>query len=79
MPKHTPPKSNNYNVYLSFLQSTKNSCVFKYTGLKERTSGNYTEEPKLTDGKEIINDKCGHSMLYKCYTDSDKYLKLTIS
>lgn len=65
-------KATNYNVYVSFLQSTKNSCTFKYTGVKERTSNDYTEEPKLTDGKEIINDKCGHSMLYSCYSDSDK-------
>lgn len=65
-------KSTNYTVYLSFLQSTKNSCTFKYTGVKERGSNDYTEEPKLTDGKEIINEKCGHSMLYSCYKDSDK-------
>lgn len=65
-------KSANYDVYISFLQSTKNSCSFKYTGVKERTSDDYTEEPKLTDGKEIINDKCGHSMLYSCYSDCDK-------
>lgn len=65
-------KSANDTVYMSFLQSTKNSCTFKYTGVKERTSNDYTEEPKLTDGKEIINDKCGHSMLYSCYADSDK-------
>lgn len=64
-------KSANYDVYLSFLQSTKNSCTFKYTGLKDRGL-DCSEEPKLTDGKEIINDKCGHSMLYKCYTDSNK-------
>ena len=65
-------KSVNYEVYLSFLHSTKNSCTFKYTGVKERTSNDYTEEPKLTDGKEIINSNCGHSMLYSCYADSDK-------
>lgn len=65
-------KSANPVVYLSFLQSTKNSCVFKYTGVKERGSNDYTEAPKLTDGKEDINPKCGHSVLYKCYTDSDK-------
>ena len=57
---------------MSFLQSTKNSCIFKYTGVKERTSDDYTEEPKLTDGKEIINTNCGHSMLYTCYADSDR-------
>lgn len=64
-------KKTNYSVYLSFLQSTKNSCVFKYTGVKERGSNDYTEAPKLTDGKEILND-CGHSVLYKCYSDCDK-------
>lgn len=65
-------KSSNYTVYMSFLQSTKNSCTFKYTGVQNRKSNDYTEAPMLTDGKEIINDKCGHSMLYSCYTDSDK-------
>ena len=63
-------KSANYKIYLSFLQSSKNSCIFKYTGLKDRGL-DCTEEPKLTDGKEIINGKCGHSMLYKCYADND--------
>lgn len=61
-----------YPTYFSFLQSTKNSCSFKYTGLKDRAREDATEKPKLTDGKEIINPKCGHSMLYSCYSDCDK-------
>jgi hypothetical protein len=65
-------KSTNYYVYMSFLQSTKNSAIFKYTGLKERGALGPYEEPKLSDGKEIINDKCGHSILYKCYSDCNK-------
>lgn len=65
-------KSVNDEVYLSFLQSTKNSAIFKYTGLKERGALGPYEEPKLSDGKEIINKKCGHSILYQCYADSDK-------
>lgn len=65
-------KDTNYSVYLSFLHSTKNSCSFKYTGLKNRREGDYKEEPKLTDGKEISNPDCGHSVLYKCYTDCDE-------
>lgn len=65
-------KTESYPTYYSFLQSTKNSCTFKYTGLKERAKVDATELPQLTDGKEIINDKCGHSVLYSCYTDCDK-------
>jgi hypothetical protein len=62
----------NYQTYVSFIQSVKNSATFKYTGLKEREKNDKTEAPCLSDGKEIINDKCGHSMLYTCYTDSNK-------
>lgn len=64
-------KSANYDIYMSFLQSVKNSATFKYTGLKERGVLGPYEEPKLTDGKEIINDHCGHSTLYQCYADCD--------
>lgn len=64
----------NYRTYLNFVYSTKNSSTFKYSGLKERsgTSLNAKQQPLLTDGKEIINNNCGHSVLYKCYSDSDK-------
>lgn len=61
-------------VYMSFLYSTKNSGTFKYTGLRDRIlDGNFSKQkPILSDGKEIINPKCGHSRLYQCYTDTDK-------
>lgn len=58
-------------VYYSFLHSTKNSATYKYTGLHDRGREDAKEEPVLSDGKEILN-KCRHSVLYKCYTDSDK-------
>lgn len=61
-------------VYMSFLLSTKNSGTFKWTGLRDRIyKGEFTKQkPVLSDGKEIINPKCGHSTLYQCYTDTDK-------
>lgn len=65
-------KMANHEVYVSFLQSVKNSATFKYTGLKERGALGSHEEPKLSDGKEIINERCGHSTLYQCYSDCDK-------
>jgi len=64
-------KEANYFVYMSFMLSTKNSAIYKYTGLKDKEHLDYKEQPKYTDGKEIINEKCGHSVLYQCYTDSD--------
>ena len=65
-------KSSCPSVYTSFMLSTKNSCSFKYTGLVNKLYPNVTEQPVLADGKEILNDRCGHSMLYKCYSDCDK-------
>ena len=64
-------KEANYFVYMSFMLSTKNSAIYKYTGLKDKEHLDYKEEPKYTDGKEIINEKCGHSVLQQCYTDND--------
>lgn len=60
-----------YNVYLSFLHSTKNSGTFKYTGLQNRIHPSVDAQPVLSDGKEIINENCGHSIIYKCYSDCD--------
>ena len=60
-----------YNVYLSFLHSTKNSGTFKYTGLQNRVYPSVDAQPVLSDGKEIINENCGHSIIYKCYSDCD--------
>lgn len=65
-------KTECYEIYYNFLQSTKNSCTFKYTGLQDRERDDETSQPRLTDGKEIINSKCGHSVLYTCYSDSDR-------
>lgn len=66
-------KKANEHTYRSFLHSTKNSATFKWTGLRNRRKlGDYTQMPELTDGKEIINEECGHSILYKCYSDCDK-------
>lgn len=64
-------KKESYQTYFNFLQSTKNSCTFKYTGLQDRNNDKDDAQPRLSDGKEILNS-CGHSILYKCYTDSDK-------
>lgn len=69
-------KFTNYNVYMSFMNSTKNSAVFKYTGYKTRLHNkletDFSQQPVLSDGKEFINPICGHSLLYKCYADCDK-------
>ena len=65
-------KTDCYETYHSFMMSTKNSCVFKYTGGRTKTFEDSTEAPVLSDGKEIINPKCGHSKLYQCYSDSDE-------
>lgn len=60
-------------VYESFYHSTINSAIFKYTMLHEKKeAGKYNQDPMLSDGKEIINNKCNHSILYKCYSDCDK-------
>lgn len=64
-------KEKHAHEYMSFMLSTKNSAVYKWTGLKDITSDSVTEQPQLTDGKEEITD-CGHSVLYRCYTDSPK-------
>ena len=34
-------------------------------------NGETNQPPILSDGKEVLMD-CGHSILYKCYADSDK-------
>lgn len=66
-------KNVNIQVYNNFIYSTLNSGTFKYTGCKKREKMDLTkQQPILTDGKQIINEKCGHSTLYQCYSDSDK-------
>lgn len=70
-------RDNNGEVYKNFLYSTRNSGTFKYTGFKYRdknkiNSDRIDQQPVLSDGKEKINPKCGHSVLYQCYSDCDK-------
>lgn len=68
-------KQADYNTYYLFVNSTKNSGTFKYTGLIDRVDKDMeklkVQKAVLSDGKEIIAD-CGHSVLYRCYADSDK-------
>lgn len=63
-------ESVNPDIHTNTILSTKNSGTFKYTGLfyPEKDS---KQPPILADGKEVLQD-CGHSILYKCYSDSDK-------
>ena len=66
---------NNYFVhYTHFINSVKNSALFKYTGLYKnhhRKDSDLTQIPVLSDGKEILRE-CGHSELYRCYSDCDE-------
>lgn len=67
-----------YDHFVNFVHSTLNSERFKYTGLEERSydekkdCGRHVSQiPILSDGKEI-KSSCGHSILYRCYKDSDR-------
>lgn len=62
--KHHP------DIHANTILSTKNSGTFKYTGLFYNDKGS-NQPPLLADGKEVLSE-CGHSILYKCYSDSDK-------
>lgn len=68
-------KQASYDTYYLFVNSTKNSGTFKYTGLRDRVTLDIeklkTQKAVLSDGKEILAP-CGHSTLYRCYADSDK-------
>ena len=62
-------------VFEAFVKSTRNSAVFKPTGLYFKGDTGWAEQtPIYTDGKEVVNKGCpvGHSNLYHCYADSDK-------
>ena len=60
-------------VFQSFLYSTRNSAIFKYTMMYNKMdNGTIQQDPLLSDGKEIINPLCNHSVLYQCYADTDK-------
>ena len=66
-------KRNHMKNWHNFFYSTYNSGTFKFTGMID-VGGSTNQQPILSDGKELINPKCGHSMLYKCYSDSDECL-----
>lgn len=57
--------------YQNFKFSVINSSKFKYTGLKDKSVGNTTQQAVLSDDKNVYTD-CGHSVLYRCYSDSDE-------
>lgn len=65
-------KANYYENFINYCDSINNSSIFKYTGLYINEDWSMEIEPKLSDGKEIINPACNHSVLYQCYKDSDK-------
>lgn len=64
-----------------FIFSVYNSGVYKYSGMYWKrhidddgyfyTYGGTKQVPILTEGKEVLTE-CGHSVLYRCYADSDK-------
>lgn len=64
-------RSDCFESYASFLRSTKNSCILKYTGNYDKHLEELDAQPVLSEDKADINT-CGHSTLYKCYADCDK-------
>lgn len=58
------------DIHANTILSTKNSGTFKYTGLFYPEKG-ADQPPILADGKEVLQE-CGHSVLYNCYSDSDR-------
>lgn len=67
-------KEHNERCYYSFLSSTHQSGIYKYTGRFDKGIDGFIEQPKLTDGKEELA-LCGHSTLYRCYSDCDRCLE----
>lgn len=66
-------KRDDPRAYEAFWRSAHNSAVFKYTMLFVKKHGASAEQlPLLSDGKEIINEDCNHSILYQCYSDTRK-------
>lgn len=63
-------KSEFPQIYANVYNSTNASAVYKYTGMRDKND-DITQQPILSDGKEDITE-CGHSELYRCYSDSDE-------
>jgi hypothetical protein len=62
-------------LFESFVKSTRNSAIYKPTGLYFKGDSGWAEQlPIYSDGKEVVNKDCpmNHSKLYRCYVDSDK-------
>jgi len=59
------------DIYNTTVSSIKYSGTFKHTGLFDPNEP-ADQSPRLADGKEILQEKCGHSILYNCYSDSNK-------
>ena len=59
-------------IFENFVFSIYNSSKFKYSGYYHRLSDDRTQQPELESDKTDTNPKCGHSLLYQCYSDSDK-------
>lgn len=57
-------------IYLDTVSSSYYSGTYKHGGLHNR-HGTNDQVPVLADGKEVLM-ACGHSELYKCYSDSQK-------
>jgi len=58
-------------TYRGFIESTRNSQSFKYTGNFFKSGTGPVDQPAiLSDGKEFKNPSCSHSILYQCYSDS---------
>lgn len=71
-------RQENIDCFRAFVDSTRNSSTFKWTGMYKKTD-DYTQQPVLTGDKEILNPKCGHSILYQCYSDTDKCMMCDIN
>ena len=66
-------KERNLRVYNDFINSTKNSGTFKYSGLDSKNPADGVDIPPiLSADKEIVQPKCQHSVLYNCYSDSSR-------
>ena len=68
------------DVLEHFHSSVRNSSLFKHTGLYHRDDEfvdgkvDLKQKPELSRDKTAKNKKCFHSILYQCYSDSDRCL-----
>ena len=58
----------------NFYLSCYNSAIYKATGARDVFKTASFKQPELSDGKEIMNNKCNHSVLYQCYSDCSNCL-----